>query len=273
MPKTIRDYDTMLKGALIMLCLITSFGILSLAFTYASSIEPSLNRTFAVAGEGKVTAKPDVASFSFSVFNQGENVSELNKTTSAKSKEVLDYLKSAGVPSKDIKSTENAVEPNFESYACANGVCPPSKVSGYTVRQSYNVKIRDFDIISEVLTAVAGFNVNSVSELSFVIDDREALEAEAREMAVESAREKAKEMARSGGFRIGKLISIYENNYGPVMPMYSMDKAEMGRAGGEVASTMLSPEEAVAEGSAMPQTVEPGTQEVIINVNMTFAIK
>lgn len=272
MPNFVRDYDKMLKGALIMLCVISSLGILSLAFTYATSIEPNLSRTFSVSGEGKVTATPDVATFSFSVFNQGDNVAELNTLTSEKSEEVLTYLKSVGISSKDIKSTENAVEPNFENYVCkTDGACPPSKVAGYTVRQSYSVKIRNFDIISEVLTAVAGFNVNSVSQLDFVIDDRESVEAEAREMAVESAREKAKLMAKSGGFRIGKLISIYENNYSP-MPMYSMDKAAMGR--GEVASTMLSPEEAVAEGSAVaPQTVEPGTQEVIINVNMTFGIK
>ena len=259
----IKDYDKALKVSLIVLCFVASIAIVGASFSFIFFSEPNLSRTFVVTGQGKVNAVPDVAQFSFSVLNQGKNVAELSKLTTLKANKVVEYLKSVGVDDKDITTTENAVEPNYENYVCkSDGVCPPSKVSGYTVRQSFMVKVRDFTTVGDILTKVALYEVDSLSQLEFLIDDKEKLQEEARAKAVKQAKEKAKVMAKSGGFRLGKLVSIYEDNYAP-MPMYSMSKG----------MDMAMPEAASDVTAAPVLNVEPGSQDIVVNVNMTFAIK
>jgi hypothetical protein len=232
------------------------------------SIIPAINRssssqmpvrTMSVSAEGTTTAKPDLAQFSFSVVTQGVNLSaiatENNKTINA----AIDFVKKSGVDEKDIKTTQYNLSPRYEYDEARKR----SYISGYELTQSVLVKVRDLekniDMISKILGLLPEMGVNQISNISFTNEDPEKFLAEAREDGFEKAKEKAKAIAKANGVRLGKVVNISEYQQGPIY-YGAYDKA-MGMGG--VSAPM-------AESSA---TIQPGTEELKIQVNVTYELR
>ncbi|PJE73442.1 MAG: hypothetical protein COV02_02595 [Candidatus Terrybacteria bacterium CG10_big_fil_rev_8_21_14_0_10_41_10] len=241
-------------------------AILSISGSYSKSVDLYSARSFSVQGEGKVISVPDVAQFSFSVITQGGvNTAEIQKENTEKTNEAIDFLKSLNISEKDIKTLRFDLNPRYESIRCYGGYdmmgkpCPLSpEIIGYTITQTVSVKIRDFANISKALAGVVENGANNVTSLSFTIDDPDALKAQAREQAIAKAQAKAEAIAKAGGFKIGKLISIYEDYYTPFYSQVKSIGVMDGMGGGE---------------SAPMPSIEPGSQEVIVNVNISYQIK
>ena len=229
-----KKMDNMIKNGMrvigaIAVAVIAYSGLIY-ARAYSESIQPSSFRSFSVSGEGKVTAIPDVAEFSFGVITQGgKNITEAQKQNTEKMNALIGFIKSQGVKDEDIKTRQFSIEPRYQYYDCSSraiisiGVepspCPPPDIVGYTITQSALVKVRDFDKIGAIMGELSQKGANSVSQLSFTIDDMARIESEAREEAIGQAQEKARSTAKAGDFKIGKLLTITENFYQPV-PMY-----------------------------------------------------
>ncbi|MBI2448014.1 SIMPL domain-containing protein [Candidatus Microgenomates bacterium] len=248
--------------AIIVIGIIT-LSIAVASFAYYVSTQRNNLPSFSVSGVGKSVFTPDIAQFNFSVISSGDqnkDVAKLQKDNAEKINRAIDYIKKNGVDSKDIKTSGYNLNPEYEYYDCSeNGVCPPPAITGYRIEQTVEVKIRDFSKVGEILNGVVKNGANSVSGLYFTIEDKEKVENEARGKAMESAREKALFMAKSGGFRLGKLVSVYEDNY-PV-PMYAAEG--LGRGGDGVETDATSPS----------SSIEPGSTEVAITVNLTYEIR
>lgn len=248
-----------LGWALILSVLIIAVSGIAYVKVYYKSI-PSM-RTFSVSGEGEVVAVPDVAQFSFSLITQGGmDMTDLQEENSSKMNNAIDYLKSAGVDKKDIKTENYNLSPRYESDECPLYVsyCRPSlnpKIVGYTITQSVGVKIRDFSKVGEILAGIAKEGVNSVSGISFDIDEPEELQNEARKKAVDQAQAKAKDIAKVAGFKVGRLVSINESNW----QIYK--ESSMARGMGGAVDVAIAP------------SIEPGSQEVVANVTLVYEIK
>jgi uncharacterized protein YggE len=225
-------------------------------YFYSKWAQPSSYRSFSVSGEGKAVAVPDIARFTFSVITEGGlGLGDLQLTNTTKTNKVLEFLTSKGIDKKDIKTEGYNLTPRYQYFDCRkNGVCPPAEIVGYSVSQMVSVKIRDFAKIGELLSGVVANGANSVSELSFTIDDPTEVQNQAREEAIAKAKVKAEAVAKAGGFSLGKLLSIEEG--GLYAPM-AMEKS-YGIGGGGVSSV---------------PTVEPGSQEITVNMTLSFEIK
>jgi uncharacterized protein YggE len=249
----------------IVFLVVASLSLAVLAFSYAEKNDSVAYRSFTVSAEGKAVAVPDVAQFSFTVFNEGDSdVSALEQSTVTTVKTITDYLDTVDVSKEDIRTDSYLVEPRYKYFQCkADGTCPPAEIEGYKVSQTTTVKVRDFEKVGEILTKVASLKANNVSQLSFVVDDKSKVENEARSNAIALAKEKAKSTAKAGGFKLGKLISVNESfmpyagaNY--AYGDYSMAKEAMAT---ESVESMVSAE------------INPGTEDVVVSVNLTYGIK
>jgi len=241
-----------------------SFAVIVVANTYSRTTDPSMFRSFSVQGEGEVSVVPDIAELTLSVLTEGgADAGILQEENSTKMNKIISYLKDAGVDEKDIKTSNYSISPRYKTYSCGRIYtsettlvpCPPSEIVGYTIRQSVNVKVRDFSKIGEILKESVVSGANTVSGPSFTIDDMDAVRELARAEAIENAIEKAEAMADAGGFGVGKLLSINEGGY------YPQYKYALGGA-----------TEDIAYASAAP-AIEAGSQEITISVNMTYEIK
>ena len=210
MTEKIKNY---LGVAIIISILILAISAWSYVNSYSKVIEPGSFRSFSVSGEGKVVAVPDVAEFDFSVITEGgKNIATLQKENTEKMNKAIAFIKSKGVDAKDIKTQNYSLTPRYQYFDCSKvgGVCPPPEIVGYTVTQNVDVKVRDFVKLGDLLSGVVESGANSVSGLSFTVDDSTKIESEARAKAITEAKEKARSVAEAGGFRLGRLISIEE---------------------------------------------------------------
>ena len=167
-----------------------------------------------------------------------------------------------GVKKEDIKTSSYNVEPMYQYYNCNSrdgGVCPPPQIVGYTVRQSVEVKLRDFALIGELLSGVVQNGANSVSQMRFTIDDIEEVRQEARIKAVAKAQEKAKNLAKAAGFTLGKILSIDEGFDGGRPYAYAESYDAVKTLG--------------APSPTPSPTIEPGSQDVTATVNILYEIR
>ena len=267
MSEKVKDY---LGIAIIIGILVFAYAAWSYVGTYSKSAEPSSFRSFSVSGEGKVVTVPDVATFTFSVVTEGgKNLSQLQKENIDKVNKAIAFVKNNKVDQKDIKTEGYNINPRYQYYECDRQVqiyspvfeptpCPPPEIMGYTITQTVGVKVRDFSKVGDIVAGVVENGANSVSGLSFTIDDRTKAENEARAEAISKAKEKAKAIARAGDFSVGRLLSIEEG----YQPYYGY-----GMGGGADALSLKS-----AAGAPTP-TIEPGSQEVKITVTLRYEIE
>ncbi len=227
------------------------------AYQYKVSVGTTYpTRTFSVDGSGDVDTTPDLATFSVTVMSEGgKNVTEVQGANSEKMNKVGAFLKDQGVDKKDLKTMEYNVSPRYSYAPCLSGNCPTPVISGYTLTQTLQVKVRKSDTLGDLLSGVVTNGANGVSGVRFVVDDDSAAKDAAREEAVADAKKKAVATAKAAGFRLGKLVTLYENS-NPMPQDNSM--------GGYGIARELS-------DKAAP-TVEPGTQNTKVQVTLTYEI-
>ncbi len=239
-----------------------SYASIQFVNSYEKTIEPSSFRSFNVTAEGSVVAVPDIAAFNFTVISEGgTDLAVLQTDNAQKASAISSFLEEKSIDKEDIKTTEYSINPRYKqcyAYREPSGVCPPPEIVGYTVRQSTLVKIRNFDIIGDVLAGVVDAGANSVSRLQFSIDDETELEAQAREKAIKKAYEKAKQIAKAGDFRIGKILDISEG--------YSYASRSKYNYAMEVSSFDT-------DDATFAPAIEAGSQEIAINVSITYEIE
>lgn len=217
--------------------------------------------SISVRGEGEVLAKPDIGSFSFSVTAEGKDAAAAQNDSAAKTNAILGFLKDSGVDEKDIKTENYYLNPKYryETVACAaNMYCPPSNpvIDGYEVTQTVMVKVRDLDKAGDLISGAGDKGATNISSLQFTIDDESALKAEAREKAIEDAKDKAKKLADKLGVKLVRVTGFYEEEGYP-MP-YGM--------GGDV--TM-----ARSEMKAATPQLPTGENNITSNVSITFEVE
>ena len=98
---------------------------------------------------------------------------------------------------------------------------------------------------------------NNIGNLQIIVDNPEAAKTEARKNAIEQAKQKASEMAKNSGLRLGKIIYVQEDFYGGGPVHYEMSGDEMM---------------AKATSSIAPQ-IQIGEQEVKATVSLTYLVK
>ncbi len=209
--------------------------------------------TISVTGEGKASGVPDLAMLSLGMQTGRQNTAKdamalLTKNMNA----VIDAVKKAGVDEKDISTQNFSLNPAYDY--TPTGMVP----KGFEASQSLEIKVRDLDKASDVLSAATAAGANQAGGVQFTIDNPEKVRAEAREKAVKQAQEKAELLAKNLGKSLGRMRGFSEGGvYAPPM-MYDKAMSVMGMGGG-------------GEAQAMP--LPAGEQEVQAQVTLTYELR
>jgi uncharacterized protein YggE len=220
-----------------------------------------------VNGKGETVSIPDVATFSFSVTENAKLVDEAQEKATTKINNTLKALRDGGVEEKDIKTISYNINPHYEynQPVCPLGAysCPTGKqtLTGYDVSQTIEVKIRDLKKAGALFSTVGSMGVQNVNGLSFAIDDIESVKAEARELAIENAQEKAQLLSRQLGVRLVRITSFYDQSDEQIY--YGRDML-MNEAYGGV-KTAIAP-------AALPE-IPAGEQKITSRVSITYEIR
>lgn len=205
--------------ALTLLMVIIALGsYATLNFTQVDFLNPS-PAVISVSGEGEVTAVPDIGQFSFSVNAEGEDVVLVQEESGAKINAILAYLAEQGIEDKDVKTQNYNLYPRwrYEERLCEGfGYCPPGKQvqDGFEVNQTVSVKVRDTQTAGTIIAGVGERGATNISGLNFTIDDPEALQAEARALAIADAQEQAVLLAKQLNVRVVRIVNFSEDGRG-----------------------------------------------------------
>lgn len=208
-------------------------------------------RTITVDGRAKVSVVPDVASIVLGMQVNKPTVEEAQTENTAVMNTLIEGLKERGIEEKDIQTQHYNVS---QWYTYTNGT---REEDGYQVSQNVKVTIRDIESADDILGFAGTVGANSIGGLTYEIDDTSTSEQQAREEAITDAFEKADRLAKTLGLRLTQVVGYNEYTGGGYpTPMYARSYAD----------------EAVGYGGAAPQ-VEAGSENVVMNVSVTFEIR
>jgi uncharacterized protein YggE len=191
-------------------------------------VNTSRSTELAVVGEGKVEVSPDTAyvDAGITVDNRG-TVKEVQDTINTINNKIINALRDMGIEKTDIKTSNYSVYPN---YKYENNV---NSISGYNGNATVQVKVRDTQMVSQVISTVTEAGANQIQGVRFLIDKPETYREEAREKAIENAKEQAEKMAKNLGIKLGKIVNIVESSGDQPVPFYGKAMAEgLGGGGG-----------------------------------------
>ncbi len=257
--RSVRKMGALALGMLALFLLVGTISELRSYNYIGAGIQPA--DTITVTGEGKVTAIPDTATFTFTVDETAADVATAQTKATTAGNAVIDYLKSQGIADTDIQTTDYNVNPQYEysSQICANnGYCPPQKqtISGYEVTQTVSVKVTDITKAGDLLAGVGSRGVSDVSGLTFTVASQDALDAQARDKAIADAQSKAKELAGALGVSLIRVTGFSENSGGVVpMPMYAAE------SGGAESAAAVAPQ------------IPVGQNTITSDVSVTYEIR
>jgi uncharacterized protein YggE len=189
--------------------------------------------TITVSGEGEAFAAPDIAMVSFAITQDAKTPADARKMVDESMKKIHDFLSTAGVAEKDIKTTGYNLNPKYEwqqrQIVCITYPCnqPPGKqvLLGYTVTQSTEVKVRNLDNAGNVLGGLTDNGATDVSGLTFAVENEDGVKATVREAAIAKAKVKAQQLAKDLGVTLVRIVSFSEGGNAPLY--YAREGAAM----------------------------------------------
>lgn len=229
---------------------VTLYGYIKLAGPVpfsVNSVSTQKNQTFDVTGEGKVSATPDKATVIVGVQAQGTTAQEAQDKLNSDINKVSAAIKGVGIDAKDIKTDNYSINPNIDYQNS-------QKITGYNANTNLTVTIRQIDKANQVIDQATQAGANQVGGIQFDQADQTKYQDQARVKAVADAKKKAESAAKIAGFSLGRIVNYQENPGGSYPRPFAMaaDKAV---------------------GTAQPPTqVEPGSNEVVVNVTLSYEI-
>ena len=223
--------------------------------------------TISVSGDADVYASPDIANVSFTVREEAPKVSDAQAKVSTKVAAALASVRKLGVDDKDIKTENYSSNPKYEwqegkKVVCptAGVYCPPQPgrqvVVGFEVSQSVSIKVRNLDVVNDLVQGLANAQITEMQGPNFAIDKEDDLKAEARKEAINKAEAKAETLAKDLGVTLVRIVSFSENEGDPIYYRAMMNEAKVGLG-----------------GAAPAPELPTGQTKITSNVSITYEIR
>ena len=266
-PENKEKYRKAIRIALVVFIAVIVANIVSGNLGHSDSFNNNTQENIiTVTGHGEVQAVPDIANVSFTIRQEAKTVKAAQEAVTQIEKKALDLLKVNNIAEKDYKTENVSFNPKYDYQysadgACGSLTCPPRPgkqiISGYEAYESINVKVRNTDSVGTVISGLGAIGVTELSGPNFTVDKQDDLKATARNMAINDAKGKAKELAKELGVHLGGITSYSDNGNYPT-PMYANDM--MAKSAG-------------ALSSATPAVLPLGENLISSDVTITYKIR
>ena len=223
-------------------------GVVALAIP-ANGAGTADNRYITVTGVGTISVVPDAVRFNATVSTIGStNAAALSAATKSAAA-VRAALKTAGIATKDVRSANISVYPEYNWTQEAG-----TKITGYRASQTFDVLVRTASKAGSIIEAVVTAGGDSV-QLGGVIPTNlnpSTATEDARAAAVANAKSKASSYAKLLGTSIGKVLSLEEQS----SPVYS--------------SPFPTAKAGAADAAAIE--IDLGEQDVTVSITVRWAL-
>ncbi|MCO4798020.1 MAG: SIMPL domain-containing protein [Colwelliaceae bacterium] len=216
--------------SLVSLCLLS----ISLS-SYSNGIE--------VTGKASVMTIPDTFSLTITIKERGKSSSKTKALVDYKSSKVVKMFVKQGINANAIDTSQVRMFPiyekppiSFENIELQNKISKQQKItlSGnadkqeneshltrFEISRTIAISFKELSLYDTVLDNVVKLGVSHISPIEVSMSDSEKYYQQALYMAIEKAQNKAANIARQAGVKLGTLLSLKESGYHSPM-RYSM---------------------------------------------------
>lgn len=212
--------------------------------TFASFSQVVQQPLVQVVGEGTVTVVPDKVVIKARVEHTGKSAAEVKRQNDSVVNQVIKYLKSEGIPAKNIQTDYIRLNKEYDYN---------NKENFFSANQAISIHLDDLKKYEEIMSGLLNSGLNRIDGIEFKTSSEEKLKSEARKKAILDAKKKAEEYSAALGQKIGKAFSITEMEGQQYQPVYRVMKME-------------------SSDSAQSETIAPGEMEVTVKVNVGFIL-
>lgn len=157
-----------------------------------------------VNGEAVVKVQPDQIIITFGVETWDKDIMLAKQKNNDIMQKSLKVIKDAGIPDKDIQTDYLSVEPRYDdSYEKKDFI-------GYFIRNTFVVTLSNPEKVEELVSSVLQSGVNYIHGIDFQTTEFKKYREQARELALNAAKEKAEKMASVLSQTIGDPLQISE---------------------------------------------------------------
>lgn len=168
-----------------------------------------------VIGDSQARLSPDTALITFAVVTQNKDALAAQQENAKRSEAVKTAVEAATQNAEaEIKTSNYNLAPDYD-YSGAR-----SKISGYEVKNSVTISIKDLAQVGAVIDAATKAGANSVEGVDFVIGETSIKQGDALSMATAQALAKAEAIANSLNGKIVRIVETHEGGV-PLLPSSS----------------------------------------------------
>jgi uncharacterized protein YggE len=200
-----------------------------------------------VSGVGSVQVEPDRARVSFAVETRAEMADRAASANADAMDAVLRAIRASGLEGVVLQTFGYSLQPEYAT----NNNRRTREIVAYTALNNVRATMEEVDQVGRAIDVAIAAGANRVLGISFFASDTEDAHAEALAEAVRSAREQARVIAESLGYRLGRPLEINRGG-------------QTSRTLGVVMSRSL------VQEAATP--IEAGEQTVTESVSIRFAL-
>lgn len=148
-------------------------------------------RVITVTGNGQIQAQPNFAEVQIEVRTETDDLTEAQRENALKMNQVIQSLIALNIPREDIQTTVFNVFPRYDF------IEGQQVFRGYEVTNGLTVRIRNISQVGLVIDTALKNGANSISQLEFKLDNEEAYQNQALQLALQNANSKAQAIATS----------------------------------------------------------------------------
>ncbi len=176
--------------------------------THSTSNQPACDskRSIQVTGSALVNVAPDRALIQLGVQSNSTTVRAVEQINSTSTQTVIKAIRSLGIDAQDIATDVYMIEPIYEDYDSLY-------IKGYRINNVVAVTVRDVGLTSHVIAVALQAGANQVIGVDFYTSQLRKYRDQAREMAMQAAREKAQTLAQAAGAKAECVLNINENSW------------------------------------------------------------
>jgi uncharacterized protein YggE len=190
-----------MKNAIRTVFLFISIVIFS---TSVFAVQQSERRLITVTGNAEVRVAPDEVILTLGVETWNKQLSIAKSKNDQATKRIVDAAKKHKIEKKHIQTDYLDIEPRYQdSYE-------HKKFIGYFVRKTVVLTLRDVSKFESVLSDVLEAGANYVHGIKFRTTELRKYRDQARSLAIKAAQEKANDLAKELGQKVGDPYSIQE---------------------------------------------------------------
>lgn len=174
--------------------------------TPAPALACDSSRSVQVSGTAVINVTPDRALIQLGVQSNGRTVAAVEQANSEAMARLLRAVKAQGIEAKDIATDWYVIEPLYADYDSLS-------IKGYRINNVVAITVRQVGQTSRVIAAALQAGANQVINVDLYTSELRKYRDQARELAMQAAKEKAEALASAAGAEAGCVLSISENSW------------------------------------------------------------